>query len=114
MLTCDNYSLPTSLTEALNIWSRSPKGSLIVSGATDILQAAKFDIIIFETVGVGQIEIDVVEKVDTVVLTLVPESGDDIQMMKAGIIEIADIFVICEDNASLKVFKQITLNFSII
>ena len=76
--------------------TRGSKGGLSknINKVADILQAAKFDIIIFETVGVGQIEIDVVEQVDTVVLTLVPESGDDIQMMKAGIIEIADIFVI--------------------
>lgn len=76
--------------------TRGSKGGLSknINKAADILQAAQFDIIIFETVGVGQVEIDVVEQVDTVVLTLVPESGDDIQMMKAGIIEIADIFVI--------------------
>ena len=48
----------------------------------------------YETVGVGQVEIDVVEEVDTVILVLVPESGDDIQMMKAGILEIADIYTI--------------------
>ena len=53
-----------------------------VSEIADVLDAAGFDIIIFETVGVGQIEIDVVEQVDSVVLTLVPESGDDIQMLK--------------------------------
>ena len=76
--------------------TRGSKGGLSknITKVADILQAAKFDIIIFETVGVGQVEIDVVEQVDSVVLTLVPESGDDIQMMKAGIIEIADLFVI--------------------
>ena len=60
----------------------------------DVLEFAGFDIIIFETVGVGQVELDVVELVDTVVVVLVPESGDDIQIMKAGLIEIADIFSI--------------------
>jgi len=76
--------------------TRGSKGGLSknINEIADILQAAKYDIILFETVGVGQVEIDVVEQVDSVVLTLVPESGDDIQMMKAGIIEIADIFVI--------------------
>ncbi|UCD37542.1 MAG: methylmalonyl Co-A mutase-associated GTPase MeaB [Fidelibacterota bacterium] len=60
----------------------------------DVLDAAAFDILIFETVGVGQVELDVVEAVDTTLVVLVPESGDDIQLMKAGIFEIADVFVI--------------------
>lgn len=60
----------------------------------DILDAAGFDVILFETVGVGQVELDVVKASDTVVVVLVPESGDDIQMMKAGLMEIADIFAI--------------------
>ncbi|UCH09476.1 MAG: methylmalonyl Co-A mutase-associated GTPase MeaB [Fidelibacterota bacterium] len=60
----------------------------------DLLDAAGYDIIIFETVGVGQVELDVVETVDTTLVVLVPESGDDIQLMKAGIIEIGDIFII--------------------
>lgn len=60
----------------------------------DVLDAAGFDILIFETVGVGQVELDVVEAVDTTLVVLVPESGDDIQLMKAGIFEIADVFVI--------------------
>ena len=60
----------------------------------DVLDAAGFDIILFETVGVGQVELDVVKASDTVVVVLVPESGDDIQMMKAGLMEIADIFAI--------------------
>ena len=76
--------------------TRGSKGGLSdeAESVADILDAAGFDIIIFETVGVGQIEIDVVEQVDSVILILVPESGDDIQMMKAGVIEIADIFLI--------------------
>jgi LAO/AO transport system kinase len=60
----------------------------------DVLDAAGYDIIIFETVGVGQVELDVVETVDTTLVVLVPESGDDIQLMKAGIIEIGDIFIV--------------------
>lgn len=60
----------------------------------DVLDAAGYDIILLETVGVGQIELDVMEAVDTTAVILVPEFGDDIQLMKAGIIEIADIFVI--------------------
>ncbi len=60
----------------------------------DVLDAAGFDVLIFETVGVGQVELDVVETVDTTMVVLVPESGDDIQLMKAGILEIADVLVI--------------------
>lgn len=60
----------------------------------DLLDAAGFTIIIFETVGVGQAELDVMQAVDTTLVVLVPESGDDIQLMKAGIIEIADVFAI--------------------
>ena len=60
----------------------------------DILGAAGYSVIIYETVGVGQIELDVVEAVDTTVVVLVPESGDEVQLMKAGLVEIADIFII--------------------
>ena len=79
-----------------SVATRGSSGGLVSSAndIADILDAAGFDIIIFETVGVGQIEVDVVEQVDTVVLILVPESGDDIQMMKAGVVEVADIFLI--------------------
>jgi len=79
-----------------SIATRGSKGGLSSNSSEigDVLDAAGYDIIIFETVGVGQIEVDVIEQVDTVILTLVPESGDDIQMMKAGVIEIADIFLI--------------------
>tara|TARA_X000001036_G_scaffold262706_1_gene244173 strand:- start:10398 stop:11327 length:930 start_codon:yes stop_codon:yes gene_type:complete len=76
--------------------TRGSQGGLAASAKSvaDIFDACEFDIIIFETVGVGQVEIDVIEAVDTVVVTLVPESGDDIQMMKGGLMEIADLFVI--------------------
>lgn len=60
----------------------------------DVLDAAGKDVIIFETVGVGQTELDIADTADTVVVVLVPESGDAIQTMKAGLMEIADIFVI--------------------
>ena len=82
--------------------SRGSSGGLSenINEIADIFSLACYDIIIFETVGVGQIEIDVVEQVDSVILVLVPESGDDIQMLKAGIIEIADIFVINKSDRS--------------
>ena len=60
----------------------------------DVLEASGKDFIIFETVGVGQGEIDIASIADITVVVLVPESGDEIQLMKAGLIEIADIFVI--------------------
>ena len=68
--------------------------SLASSEVADILDAHGFDIILFETLGVGQVEIDVMNESDTVAVILVPESGDDIQMMKSGLIEIADMYII--------------------
>ncbi len=62
--------------------------------AADVLDAAGFDWVIVETVGVGQDEVDVVSSVDTVLVVAVPGLGDDIQAIKAGILEIADIFVL--------------------
>lgn len=62
--------------------------------AADILDAAGYDYIIFETVGVGQSELDVAKAADTTMVVLVPESGDSIQAMKAGLMEIADFFVL--------------------
>ncbi|HOK19618.1 MAG TPA: methylmalonyl Co-A mutase-associated GTPase MeaB [Thermosynergistes sp.] len=59
-----------------------------------ILDACGKDIVIIETAGVGQTEIDIVRIADTVILLLVPGMGDDVQIMKAGIMEIADIFVV--------------------
>ena len=61
---------------------------------TDILKAAAFDYIIIETVGVGQSEIEIAGIADTTIVVLVPESGDEIQTMKAGLMEIADIFIV--------------------
>lgn len=61
---------------------------------TLLLQAAPFDYIIIETVGVGQSEIDIAALADTRIVVLVPEAGDDIQSMKSGLMEIADIFAI--------------------
>lgn len=60
----------------------------------DILDGHDFDIILIETVGVGQIELDIAQAADVTITVLVPESGDDIQAMKAGIMEITDIFVV--------------------
>jgi LAO/AO transport system kinase len=62
--------------------------------AIDILDAAGFDWILVETVGVGQDEVDIVRSVDTVVVVTLPGLGDEIQAIKAGLMEIADVFVI--------------------
>lgn len=62
--------------------------------AADVIDAAGFDFIIFETVGVGQSELDIADTADTTIVVLVPESGDSIQAMKAGLMEIADFFVL--------------------
>ena len=61
---------------------------------TDILKHANFDYILIETVGVGQSEIDIAGMADCTVVTLVPEAGDEIQTLKSGIMEIADVFVV--------------------
>ena len=84
--------------EGVFIRSMATRGSLgglskRAVDAGDVLDAAGYDIIIFETVGVGQSEMDIVEAADTTVVVLVPESGDAVQAMKAGLMEIADFFV---------------------
>lgn len=61
---------------------------------TDMLKATPYDYIIVETVGVGQSEIEIAGLADITVVVLVPEAGDEIQTMKAGLMEIADIFVV--------------------
>jgi LAO/AO transport system kinase len=60
----------------------------------DVLKQARFDHIIVETVGVGQSEIEIAGIADTTVVVTVPESGDEVQTLKSGIMEIADIFVV--------------------
>jgi LAO/AO transport system kinase len=62
--------------------------------AADVMDAAGFDIVIFETVGVGQSELDIAQAADTTIVVLVPESGDSVQAMKAGLMEIADFFIL--------------------
>lgn len=61
---------------------------------SDLLKAAGFDYILIETVGVGQSEIEIAGLADVTIVTVVPEAGDEIQTMKAGLMEIADIFVV--------------------
>ena len=60
----------------------------------DVLRGAAFDYIFIETVGVGQSEVEIIALADTVIVTLVPEAGDEIQALKSGIMEIGDVFVV--------------------
>lgn len=85
--------------EAIFIRSMATRGSLgglskKAKEACEILDASGKDFIILETVGVGQSELDIAQTADTTIVVLVPESGDAVQTMKAGLMEIGDIFVI--------------------
>ncbi len=86
------------LDDGVFIRSMASRGSLgglskKAQEAADLLDAAGYDTILMETVGVGQSELDIAGAADTTVVVLVPESGDGIQAMKAGLMEIADFFV---------------------
>jgi len=88
-----------ALDPGVYIRSLATRGSLGgISSATrsvaDVLDAFGFDRILMETVGVGQSELEIARAADTTVVVLVPESGDSIQALKAGLMEIADIFVV--------------------
>jgi len=87
------------LDEGVFVRSMASRGSLgglskKTREAADILDASGVDIILMETVGVGQSELDIAGAADTTIVVLVPESGDGIQAMKAGLMEIADFFVL--------------------
>jgi LAO/AO transport system kinase len=91
----------TDLTNDPGVFIRSmaTRGSLgglsnKAQDVADLMDAAGMDLVIFETVGVGQGELDIAKTTDTTLVVLVPESGDSIQAMKAGLMEIADIFVV--------------------
>ena len=88
-----------SLDSGVFIRSMASRGSLGGMATTtgevaDVMDAYGFDRILIETVGVGQSELDVIRVADTTVVVLVPESGDGIQVMKAGLMEIADVLVV--------------------
>ncbi len=76
--------------------SRGASGGLsaAVDDAADVLDAAGFDPVIVETVGVGQAEVEIARAADTTVLVLAPGHGDEIQAMKAGLLEVADLLVV--------------------
>ncbi len=80
-----------------------------------LLDAAGYDLVILETAGVGQTELGILEVAHSIVVVLVPESGDDIQMMKAGILEIADLLVVnkCDRQGSDHIVKELQVMLEI-
>ncbi len=82
----------------------------------DILDAAGFDIVLVETVGVGQDEVEVVRTVQTNLVVLVPGMGDDIQAIKAGIMEIGDVFVVnkADRPGADKTVTEVTMMMSLV
>ena len=96
----DRVRMPSANTDdriyVRSMSARGRQGGLAVATgvALTALDAFGFDRIIIETVGAGQSEVDIVDSADTTVVVTQPTSGDDIQLLKAGIIEIADIFVL--------------------
>ncbi|HEV8659308.1 MAG TPA: methylmalonyl Co-A mutase-associated GTPase MeaB, partial [Thermoanaerobaculia bacterium] len=82
----------------------------------DLLDASGFDIVLVETVGVGQDEIEVVRTVQTNIVVLVPGMGDDIQAIKAGIMEIGDIFVVnkADRPGADKTVTEVTMMMSLV
>jgi LAO/AO transport system kinase len=83
--------------------------------ASEALEAAGYEWILIETVGVGQSEMEIVEAADTTVLVLVPESGDAVQVMKAGLMEAGDVFVINKSDreGGDRLEKEISLLFDL-
>jgi LAO/AO transport system kinase len=82
----------------------------------DVLDAAGFDVVLVETVGVGQDEVEVVRTVQTNLVVLVPGMGDDIQAIKAGIMEIGDIFVVnkADRPGADKTVTEVTMMMSLV
>ncbi|HAI86874.1 MAG TPA: methylmalonyl Co-A mutase-associated GTPase MeaB [Firmicutes bacterium] len=88
-----------SLDNGVFIRSMGTRGHLgglsrATSGVVDVLDAAGYDYVVIETVGVGQSEVEIASLADTVALVQVPGLGDDIQVIKAGVMEIGDVFVV--------------------
>ncbi|MBX7108725.1 MAG: methylmalonyl Co-A mutase-associated GTPase MeaB [Chitinophagales bacterium] len=94
------------------IRSMATRGSLgglsdKIMEVTDVMHAFPFDYIFIETVGVGQSEVEIAGLADTTIVVMVPEAGDEIQTMKAGLMEIADIFVVNKaDRADADLFAK--------
>lgn len=90
----EHYNNPNVFIRSLA--SRGSLGGLSAKTieVVDIMKAAGFDYVLIETVGVGQSEVEIAGLADTTIVVLVPEAGDEIQGLKSGIMEIADIFVV--------------------
>jgi LAO/AO transport system kinase len=74
---------------------------------TTLLQSVGFDVVVLETVGVGQSEVEVASLAETTIVVLVPEAGDEVQMMKSGLMEVADLFVVNKsDRPDAQVFTN--------
>lgn len=110
-----------ALDKGVFIRSMGTRGSLggmskATWGATKVLDIYGVDYIFIETVGVGQSEVDIVKTADTVLMVMVPNLGDDIQAIKAGIMEIADVFAINKadldgaDKTQLEIEMNLDLN----
>jgi LAO/AO transport system ATPase len=95
----DRLRMVKAMERGIFIRSMASRGSLgglaeTTGMVADVLDAFGYDMILIETVGVGQSEVDVVKATDTVVVVLVPEAGDSVQALKAGLMETADVFVV--------------------
>ena len=105
-----------SMDEGVFIRSMGTRGSLgglsnATQSAIKVLDAYGCEYIFIETVGVGQSEIDIVKTADTTVMLMVPGLGDDIQAIKAGVMEIADLFVVnkCDKDGAKKTALEIEM-----
>ncbi len=100
-----------------SVGTRGALGGLSAStaDAVKVLDASGCDVVIVETVGVGQAEVDVVRLADTVCVVLVPNLGDDVQAVKAGVMEIADVFVVnkADLDGSDKVHAEVEASMSL-
>jgi len=106
--------------EGVFIRSMATRGHLgglanATADATLVLDAAGKDVVIIETVGVGQDEVDIISTADVSLLVLAPGAGDEVQAMKAGIMEIADIFVVnkADREGADQVVQTISANLSL-
>jgi len=102
----DRVRMAALTAEGAFVRSMATRGALggltaATADALDVLQAAPFDWIVVETVGVGQDEVDVAGEVDTVCVVTVPGLGDDVQAVKAGLYEVADLFVVNKADTGL-------------
>jgi LAO/AO transport system kinase len=102
----DRVRMATLTAEGAFVRSMATRGAVgglaaATADAVDVLQAAPFDWIVVETVGVGQDEVDVAGEVDTVCVITVPGLGDDVQAVKAGLYEVADLFVVNKADTGL-------------